>query len=510
MTVSLDRRAFLKSSALSVAAAAMPAFAQHPASIVAVTIDMRQVSGSLPHIWEECAGSDRAAITLRESWRRDLERWHTQAGLKRVRFHGIFNDELGVYAPSILNRGKSDAPNFQNVDQVYDGLLERGVSPFVELSFMPKRLASADRKFGFYAANISPPTSNEDWASFIRAFVLHLIDRYGLTAVRSWPFEVWNEPNLPFFWSGTQQQYFELYKATAVAIKSLDAGLQVGGPSTARAQWLPELAAYCEQNNAPIDFFSTHVYPGDDQAILFGEGAHFPLTEVIPEAMRRSREKIDATAFRGRPLWLTEWSSDSPAMIAHIISGCLPYCHAMSQWALSATFEELGVADYILKEGYGGWGMMSQGIAMPSFNTYQLLHALGTERLVAQGPVLATRRADRSVAALVWNLAEVVQPSGIPDQSHTRSVQGEAKQLQIEFAGARAGQRVQVRYVDQERGSAMRAWREMGSPQYIKPDQIQLLRQGAQISPATILKLDALRQLVIELPPEGVALVELI
>jgi xylan 1,4-beta-xylosidase len=504
-----DRRTFLKNSAFTLAAAAWPALAQERTAVVPVTVDTREVTGPLPHIWEECAGSDRAAITLRESWRRDLDRWHSEAGLKRVRFHGIFNDELGVYAPSILDRGKSPTPNFQNVDQVYDGLLARGVSPFVELSFMPKKLASSDRQFGFYAANISPPTSNEAWASFVQAFVAHLIDRYGLAIVKTWPFEVWNEPNLSFFWSGTQQQYFEFYKATAVAIKSVDPSLQVGGPSTARAQWLPELAAYCEQNNAPIDFFSTHVYAGDKQAVLFGDAVNYPPADVILEAMRRAGEKIDATAFRGRPLWLTEWSSDSPAMIAHIIAGCLPVCHAMSQWALSATFEELGVADYIFKEGHGGWGMMSQGIATPSFNTYKLLHAMGPERLAAQGPALASRRADRSFAALVWNLAEIEQPSGIPDQSHTRQVQGEAKRLRIEFAGARPGQRVHIRYVDQERGSPMPAWREMGSPRYIKPDQIALLRQRAEIGQGETQRLDGERQLSIDLPPEGVALIEL-
>src|ERR1700722_13309941 len=121
-----DRRTCLKGSAFTLAAAAWPALAQQPT--VSVRIDTRQVTGSLPHIWAECAGSDRAAITLRESWRLDLERWHAEVGLKRVRFHGIFNDELGVYAPSILNHGKAETPNFQNIDQVYDGLLARGVS----------------------------------------------------------------------------------------------------------------------------------------------------------------------------------------------------------------------------------------------------------------------------------------------------------------------------------------------------------------------------------------------
>jgi xylan 1,4-beta-xylosidase len=109
-----DRRTFLKNSALSLAAAAAwPTLAEQ--QVVPVSIDTQRVIGSPPHIWEECAGSDRAAITLRESWRLDLDRWHSEAGLKRVRFHGIFNHELGVFAPSILNRGKAQTPNFENV-----------------------------------------------------------------------------------------------------------------------------------------------------------------------------------------------------------------------------------------------------------------------------------------------------------------------------------------------------------------------------------------------------------
>jgi xylan 1,4-beta-xylosidase len=396
----VDRRTFMQGAAFLAAAGALPIRAEG-LEMVTVQVDTANIVGPLPHVWEECVGSDRAAITLRDDWRQDLIRWHTEAGLKRVRFHGIFNDELGVDAPSILSRGVAQL-NFQNIDRVYDGLLARGVSPYVELSFMPKKLVSADRKFGFYGGNSSPPASLEDWAGFIKAFLAHLIDRYGLAAVKTWPFEVWNEPNLGFFWSGTQQQYFDFYKATALAVKSVDDSLQVGGPSTARAEWIGEFASYAGGNNVPVDFFSTHTYAGDSLKQLFGD-AHYAAADVIPEAMRRVREQIDAGAFRGRPLWLSEWSSDSPAMILHVIAGCMPHVKAMSQWALSATFEELGVADYLLKEGYGGWGTMAQGIAQPSFNTYKLLHALGGERLEAQGPALASRRPDRSVAVASWD-----------------------------------------------------------------------------------------------------------
>jgi xylan 1,4-beta-xylosidase len=504
--MTIDRRSFLARAALVGTASALPSAARAETELVPVMIDTRQAIGRLEHIWSECAGSDRAAITLRESWRRDLDRWRTEAGLKRVRFHGIFADELGVHSPSILSRGERP-PNFQNVDQVYDGLVERGMSPLIELGFMPSKLASGDRKFGFYEANVTPPASTEAWVGFIKAFAAHLIERYGIRQVRSWPFEVWNEPNLAPFWSGTQQQYFELYKATAVALKEVDPQLQVGGPATSSAMWLPEFLGYCAQNNAPVDFVTTHVYAGDNQARLFGT-LRYPQAEVIPQGMRLAREQIEASAFAGRPLWLTEWSCDSPAMIAHIIKECLPSVQMMSQWTLSSTYEELGVADYVLKEGDMGWGQMVQGIAKPSFNTYKLLNALGTTRLAADGPALATWRGGKTVAALIWNLADVKQPAGLPGASRIRNVIGDAKRMQVVFKGAQAGRTVHVRFVDQERGSPMPAWRAMGSPQYPRIEQIGQLRRAAEIAPAKAMKLGDGGRLAFDLPPEGVALIE--
>src|SRR3954466_7607332 len=109
------------------------ATAQPVDAAIKVEVDLKQTNGPLDHIWSKCVGSDRAAISLREDWRNDLTRFHEEAGIERVRFHGIFADELGVYAPSLMSRNKD--PNWQNVDRVYDGMLKRGVKPYVELSF---------------------------------------------------------------------------------------------------------------------------------------------------------------------------------------------------------------------------------------------------------------------------------------------------------------------------------------------------------------------------------------
>ena len=504
----MDRRSILRGGAGAAALGLLPGQAL-AAENVRTWIDTRQQTGDLNHVWSECAGSDRAAITMRESWRKDVDRWRSEAGLKRVRFHGIFADEMGVWAPSIQNRGKIDVPNFQNIDRVYDGLIDHGVSPLIELGFMPQKLASGSASFGFYKGNITPPRSVESWADFIRQFVIHLIDRYGIATVRNWPMEVWNEPNLPFFWTGTQQAYFDLYKATAVAIKSIDRNLQVGGPSTSATAWLPDFAAFCGQNNAPVDFVSTHCYAGDDQAKLFGTDLHLPQADVIPEAIRRAAAQIAASPLAGKPLWITEWSSDSPAVIAHVIAAALPHCQMMSHWTVSSTYEELGVLDFVLKEGDAGFGALTQQIAKPAFNTYALLNRLGTRRLAADGPVLASRRKDGSVSALVWNLAEVQAPSGIPGVSRTRTVTGAAKRMTVEFRGARPGQAVLIRFVDQERGSPYPAWRAMGSPQYPKPAQLLALRKAAEIAAPVSMRLGTDRTVSFDLPPEGVAHLEL-
>ena len=502
----MQRREFIQVFGACAAAAALPALAADAVAGIAVTIRSRDVTGPLPHIWEECVGSDRAAITLRESWRRDIDRARSETGIRRVRFHGILNDELGVRTRTIQR--SSGTANFRNVAEVYDGLVERKLAPLVELSFMPSELASGKQAFGFYRGNVTPPASLEAWSAFIKEFGAFLVDRYGIAQVSQWPIEVWNEPNLSAFWTGTQPDYFQLYKATAVALKSVDASLRVGGPATSSTEWLPEFLAYCVQENAPIDFVSTHIYAGDDQRKLFEPGVRLPTSAVIPEAVRRARQKLLASALPKLPLYIDEWSSDSPAMIAHVLSSVLGQADMMSHWVLSGTYEELGPVDHLLAEGAMGFAQLVRGIARPSYNTYRLMHALGEQRLATEGPALASRRADGSFAALVWNLAEVSQPAGIPGANPKRDVVGSPQRQAVTIPDMRPGQRLHVRYVDQERGSAMPAFRAMGSPPLPTLAQIALLRQAAEIAPPQGLRLDAARTITLDLPPEGVALIE--
>lgn len=116
-----------------------PAFSQALPAGEVVTIDADAPSHAFPHFWEQMFGSGRAILTLREDYRTDLREVHQATGFQYIRFHAIFHDEVGLYDED--DKGKP-IYNFSYVDQIYDGLLQNGVRPFVELSFMPKKLAA--------------------------------------------------------------------------------------------------------------------------------------------------------------------------------------------------------------------------------------------------------------------------------------------------------------------------------------------------------------------------------
>jgi xylan 1,4-beta-xylosidase len=151
-----------------------------------IVIDAKAASHPFPHFWERMFGSGRAILTLRDSYRRDLRAVKQITDFQYVRFHGIFNDEVGVYDED--SQG-NPVYNFSYIDQVYDGLLENGVRPFVEISFMPGKLAARNALHPFwYKPNVSPPKDWSRWDGLISAFTQHLVDRYGIDEVAQWYF----------------------------------------------------------------------------------------------------------------------------------------------------------------------------------------------------------------------------------------------------------------------------------------------------------------------------------
>lgn len=473
------------------------------------TIDAREPVGAFPHYWESIVGSGRANLALRSDYHADLVQVHQQTGMKSVRFHGIFDDDNGVCR---LNQGGDVVYNFQYVDQIYDSLLDAGVRPFVELSFMPQALASGSKTVFSYKANVTPPKDMGAWVQLVTAFARHLFDRYGGEELSRWMFEVWNEPNLDF-WAGTQEQYFDLYQRTAAALKSVDARLRVGGPATAQVAWATEFIGFCAEHSVPLDFFSTHIYANDPQDKIFGRQTDYAVENVIPLALRKLRNQIASSHMPRVPLYITEWNSTfmnqpavtdtayNAAFIVETMNGCRDLADAMSYWCFSDVFEEQGISPNIF---YGGYGLIAmRRIPKPSLHAFTLLHKLGHERLaVGEGPAIATHRPDGSVAIIVWNLSARGK-DGNP-------VPGQPASLRIVIRGLGKRNKLAVTRVDDVHGSAMGAYQKMGSPQYPTTEQLESLRKAAQLPEPerSLVAGKGYTEVPIELPANGIALLE--
>ena len=506
----MDRRTFLRSATLAGACAVAPklgATSQDSGpSKTSQTIRInRAEEGALPHTWEECVGSDRAVVAMREQWLSDLALVNKTTGMKSVRFHGLFNDEMGVW-PS------GAQPNFLYVDMVFDALLDRGLKPLVELSFMPGHLASGTKTIFWYRGNTTPPKDMAQWGELVSALARHCVDRYGINQVSAWNFEVWNEPNI-IFWAGTKAEYFELYRQSATALKAVYKRLRVGGPSTAQAAWVGDLLEYCASQQVPIDFVSSHIYPDDPQKSVFGEAVTYPYEEVIPRALAKMQKEIKASKVPNVPLYITEWSSQNPAFIAHTIKSTIGLADIMSYWTFDNVFEELGVPRTFLNSSFGLLGM--RGVPRPSYHAFTLLHQLGDVRLRSDdGPILPTRRKDGSLAILAWNL--IPQPAGqrssmgdpLVQSAAQYGQQGESLDIRLLLDTEHPHRHALVSRVDETHGSLRRAYEEMGSPPYPTENQIAELKKKTQLPAPENLAIQQ-REISLTIPPNGIVLIEI-
>ena len=458
-----------------IALCALPVAAQTP--MQTITIDATAPARPFPHYWEQMFGSGRAILSLRDSYRRDLKMVHQITDFQYIRFHGILLDDVGVY-----DEDKHGQPvyNFSYVDQIYDGLLAAGVKPFVELSFMPYKLAAQQHLQSFwYHPNVSPPRDYAIWDELITKLVRHLVERYGIEEVSKWYFEVWNEPNLDF-WTGAPRQktYFELYDHTARDIKAVSPKLRVGGPATAQAAWVGDMIKHAEQAHVPLDFVSTHVYGNDKASDVFHTDESIPRDQMVCRAVKKVHEEIKASSRPDVPLIWSEFNAaydnevavtDSIYMgpwLATTIAQCDGLTQMMSPWTFSDVFEEQGV---VKTPFYGGFGLIAAGnIPKPSLYAMQLLHRLGDQRIENSNPnVLVTKEGDGSLAVAVWNL---VNPGSA----------GEPKTVKLQFKGVRPDAKVTIRYVDEDHGNTLAAWQKMGSPQYPTQAQAEELREQAR------------------------------
>ena len=475
---------------------------------VVVDVDAAGDAGRLHRVWYLVGserltqlrfGDDGHGHHIGEEFAEALRRAHDDLGVTYVRAHAILHDDNKVVSRADDGSLRYD---FSAVDSLYDQILSIGIRPVVELGFMPAALAlDPDQTVFTYRGIISPPKDWSEWHDLVAALGQHLVERYGIDQVATWGFEVWNEPNLEVFWTGTQDEYLRLYAEAARALKGVDERLRVGGPSTAASEWIETLARYCEKESLPLDFATTHTY------------GNLPLD---------FRPALERHGFGTAPIQWTEWGvgsthfgpiHDGVSGAPFVLSGFKSVqgrMDALAYWVVSDHFEELGRPPRLFHDGFG---LLTVGnLRKPRYWALHLAAHQGDtvlpSTLTGDGADVlvqawATRHDDGTIDVLVWNgtcNAELM--NGDPRL---------ARQVSVSVSGLSADRyQVELARVDAEHSNILRA-----APEGLEwPDEQQM----AALIAADTLYTEALPELEptsgsgsveLDLPQPGVARIRL-
>ncbi|XMO85403.1 hypothetical protein AAFN75_11450 [Algibacter sp. AS12] len=486
-----------------------------------IQVDVTQQGENFDHYWSKMVGAGRANEALRAGWLEQMQQVQENCGFEYVRFHGLFHDDM---FPVIIERGKT-VYNWQYIDDVFDRLLDLNVKPFIELAFLPTSMAAENSKTVFWwKANITPAEDSfEKWHDLIKAFTQHCVDRYGMEEVLTWYFEVWNEPNLyPLFWDGTKSQYFELYKQSAIAVKSVDSRLKIGGPSTSNfvpdtrfdgettydkasdavfntddinalewhGVWIEDFLKYCKKEKLPVDFISTHPYP-TDYAFNPETGKGKGLTRFA-KSLKLDLEWLNKTIaesdYPDVEIHLTEWNTspssrdemhDRLPAAAYIVKSnldCIGLTNSLAFWTFTDIFEEKGGASSIF---HGGFGMINyQGLVKPSYHAYRMLHEIGNQKLYKDDYLFVSKEESTGkISALAYNYPEEYE-NAVPFGSDKRE-SGTNKNLDFTLTGLKAGTLFEIEILDKDHGNIHNFWESMGKPEPPTREEIKVMKAYA-------------------------------
>ncbi len=435
----------------------------------------------------------RAYELLRGDLAQQLAEMQKELRFRYCRCHGLFHEDMAV---AIRKPDGTLGFQWHHMDKFIDTMLSVGLKPFFELGPMPYCMASDPKATIFhYEMNMSKPTDYNEWYALCRAFTSHCVDRYGLDEVRTWFFEVWNEPNLDGFWPHGMDEYYILYSYAAKAVKSVDSELPVGGPASAGGMFIPEMIDYCLKNDVPLDFVSTHVYP-------IGEYCQFPerknsphaLGGYMPTVVREVYERVQNSPMPNLPIYWTEWNTQygkpgmaitwthNPSVDMHFAASSVmknvletrEFSDSMSYWTASDLFEEAGCPHSPFSCTYGL--LTIHGVKKATYNAYKLLRKLRGKELAAaveNAPfgcdVCATEENNVSRVILYnWNALEIHDQPDWTD-SVKIPVREEGEYL------------VTTAAIRKHKGSPYETWISMGSPHNLSETQLAMLQAHSEM-----------------------------
>ena len=470
-------------------------------------IDAKSELKPYPHFWERCIFGGHASLALRDDWRKHLKVCHDELGFQFVRLHGIFNDDTGIFR--IVDGQKQ--LSFYNLDNIFDFIVGIGMKPMISLSFMPADMASGKKSVLPYQANITPPKNFSDWGDLVKRLIGHVQVRYGKAEVRSWLFEVWNEPNSEKFWAGTKEEYFQLYAETSRTIKKIDEEIKVGGPASAAGEWISEFLEFAHNEKVMVDFITTHQFPINTVANQ-SLNLEFLMAAAKREALKNMSTKAKNEAL-GLPLFITEWNCSPgsrdvhhdemymPAFIIKTIADQQGPADVYAFRSMTDVFDEDG---FPTNPFHGGSGLLNiYGIPKPAFHAFDFLNQL------EGGQIAVKREHPTKVEVLAFKSESRIQLlvylHDVPFSPMKEEI------LTVEISGLAGFKDAWLKRIDETHGNPRKRWLDMGSPRYLSLDEIRMIivETAIQIEPVELLPEGDLYKLEISIPPHGVAFIEI-
>ncbi|HKK61226.1 MAG TPA: hypothetical protein VJ951_01620 [Bacteroidales bacterium] len=444
------------------------------------------------HSWEGLGNIDQMLWMTRLDCLQQLEDAHKDLGLRHVRAVGLFDDNLAVVGKDprkFDNENAKPRINWQNVDYIFDSLLDRGIAPMFTTTFMPEALSSGNQTVFETKNNVSLPKSFQEWEQLVSVTAGHMLDRYGKKRMENWYYEVWNEPNLGAFFGGSKEDFFKLWKVTYDVIKKANPEFRIGGPSTARAEWIPEFLEYARKNDCMPDYLIGHIYNNDSEYAALSPFAG-PQDDKINRSpnflsgvVRGVSELADSLNFNGEIHW-NEWgrswfpfdpmreTSNEAAFIVKTMAEVSQYADYFAYWCLSDIYNQLGFG---AETFHGNYGMMNlQGLKKPAYFAHQLLSQLGTEEIPSEktssdlyNGAIVTKK-NNGLGILVYHFDNDFNPE---------NYQLDKIPVSIELPNDKTVKTASLSRVSEVENNILHQWRKEGSPDYLKYDERALWKE---------------------------------
>lgn len=549
------------------AVASVSAQPNQPARVV---VRADQVTGELRPIWNYF-GYDEAGTTLTREGRHLLDEVNKLSDEPiRIRVHHLLTSGDGTLAlkwssTNVYTEDESGNAvyDWTRLDAIMDVLTQPGIEPFVQASFMPQALSSQPEPYtptlvktglprdmveggAFY-----PPKDYKKWEALIQAWARHCAERYGVERASSWLWEVWNEPESPY-WRGTTEEFFRLYDHFTAAVKRALPEARVGGPHVTDPGWkngdafMQAFLEHCRSGRnaatggvgAPLDFIAFHAKGTtrlDEQGrVEMHLRNHLKTIDTYGRIIAKFPE------FARLPIYLGESDPEGCA-------GCPATLDPERDYRRTSQFAAYTAASFLRKQellartggdlrGAVSWAftfadqpwfnglraLTTNEVALPVFNTFKLFARLAPQRVAVDAPAMLPVDAiiadsvrgepdlgavgsvgEERATVLLWNYHDVAG-----GYEHRREVEVRIEGLPVRSKNVMCNEYA----IDETAGNAYTAWVAMGSPQQPTSEQVAQLHAAAEMKPVRrtlAVDEDGVAQLEVTLPRQSVTLLEI-